>query len=83
MRAVRRDPEAEQPGSAGDDAFQLLMAVEIEPDRNAEAITQRRGQQPLPGGRADQGKGRQVDPYTRALGPSPMMRSSARSSIAG
>ncbi len=61
MRAIRLDREPEQPGGAGDDALQLLVAVEVEPDGDAEAVTQGRGQQTLAGGRADQGEGRQVD----------------------
>ena len=39
------------------------MRVEIEPHRNAEAVAQGRGQQPLPRGRADQREGRQIDPH--------------------
>ena len=49
-------------GGAADDLLELLDRVEIEPDRDAEAVAQRRGDQPLPGGRADQGEFGQVDP---------------------
>ena len=57
-RAVGRDAHAEQPGGAGDDFFELGHRIEIEPDRDAKTVAQRRGQQPGPGGRADQRKGR-------------------------
>ena len=53
----------EQPRGAADDLLQLLDGVEIEPDRNAEAVAQRRRQKPLPRGRADQREARQVDPH--------------------
>ena len=62
-RAVVGQIDAEQPRGAADDLLELLDGVEIEPDRNAEAVAQRRRQQPLPGGRADQGEARQVDPH--------------------
>ena len=48
---------------ARDDAFKFLDRIEIQPHRNAEAVAQGRGQQALPGGRADQGERRQVDPH--------------------
>ncbi len=58
-RAISREPssvmlDAEQPRSAADDLLQLLDRVEVEPDRNSEAVAQRRRQQALPRRRADQ-----------------------------
>ena len=66
-RAISRPPslgqvDAEQARGAADDLLQLLDGVEIEPHRNPEAVAERRRQQALPSGRADQGKARQVDP---------------------
>ena len=39
------------------------MRVEIEPHRNAKAVTQGRGQQTLPRGCTDQRKRRQINPH--------------------
>ncbi len=52
---------AELFGAAADDEFQLGRGVEDQPQRDAEAVAQRRGQQAGAGGGADQGEGRQVD----------------------
>ena len=41
---------------------ELLDSVEVEPDRNSEAVAERRRQQPLPRRRADQSEARKVDP---------------------
>ena len=57
------EAEAEQAGAAGDDLAQFLRRVEHQPQRDAEAVAQRRGQQAGPRGGADQGEGRQVDPH--------------------
>ena len=62
MLALAGGRSAEQAGGAADDLLKLLDRVEVEPDRDSEAVAQRRGQQALPGGRADQGEARQVDP---------------------
>ena len=48
-------------GAARDDALQLLGRIEIEPDRNAEPVAQRRGQEPGAGRRADQGELGEID----------------------
>ena len=61
MRAVRRHADAEQPRAALDDLHQFLGRVEIQPDRNAEAVAQRRRQQPGARRRADQRELRQID----------------------
>ena len=66
-----------------DDLLQLLVGIEAEPDRNAEAVAQRIGEQPGARGRADQVNGASSIFTERAAGPSPMMRSSWKSSIAG
>ena len=55
-RAVAVNVQIQQPRSAVTTCSSLL-GVEIEPHRNAEAVAQRRGQQPLPRGRADQREG--------------------------
>lgn len=47
--------------AAGDDAAQLVRLVEVEAQRDAEAVAQRRRDQPRARRRADQGEGRQVD----------------------
>jgi hypothetical protein len=62
-RAVPGDRQAQQPRRAADHQFQLFHRIEIESHRNAEAVAQRRGEQPLARGRADQGEGGQVDPH--------------------
>ena len=54
--------EIEQGRGARHHLLQLVDGVEMEPDRDAEAIAQRRGQQALARGGADQGEARQVDP---------------------
>ena len=61
--AVVGQLDAEQAGGAADDLLEFLDRVEIEPNRDAEAVAKRRGQQPLPGGRADQREARQVDAH--------------------
>ena len=43
--AVRREVEVELAGAAADDPLQLLGRVEDQPQRDAEAVAQRRGQQ--------------------------------------
>ena len=60
--AIVGQVDAQQPGRAAHHQLQLLDGVEIEPDRDSEAVAQRRGQQPLARGRADQGETRQIDP---------------------
>ncbi len=40
--------QIKQTCGAGDDEFQLIMGVEIQPHRNAKTVAERRGQQPLP-----------------------------------
>ena len=62
---VRRRPrvmrDAEHARAAVDDLLQLLVGVEIEPHRNAEAVAQRRGEQAGARGRADQREAREID----------------------
>ena len=62
-RPVVGELDAEQSGGAANDLLELLDGVEIEPDRNPEPVAQRRRQQSLPSGRADQREARQVDPH--------------------
>ena len=61
-RAACINPDAEQPRAAGDDPAELLFGIERQPDRNAEPVTQRCGQQPGAGGCTDQRERRQIDP---------------------
>ena len=61
VRAVFGDVGAEQARGAADDLLQFGDAVEIEADRDSEAVAQRRGQQALAGGGADQGEFGKVD----------------------
>src|SRR4029077_7318844 len=61
VRAVIGEREANHAGAARDNALQLFGSVEIEPDRNAETIAQRSGEEPGAGRRADQGESGEVD----------------------
>ena len=83
-RPLLRHGDLQHPRAAPDDVEQFVLRIEIEPHRNAEAIAQRRVvRSPV----------RVVAPMSvnfarsmrteRAAGPSPMMRSSWKSSIAG
>ena len=45
VRAVGGDADAEHARAAIDDLFKLGLGIEIEPDRNAEAVAQRIGEQ--------------------------------------
>ena len=56
-----RHADAEHARAARDDALQLLDRVELQPDRDAEAVAQRRRQQAGAGRGADQRELRQVD----------------------
>ena len=49
VRAVLGERGIEQPGGAADDLLELGDGVEIEPDRDAEAVAQRGGEQALRG----------------------------------
>ncbi len=53
--------EPHQPRPAPDDQFQFLDRVEIQPHRNAEAVSQRRGQEPEARGGGNEGEFRQID----------------------
>ena len=80
-RAISRAPSAATSRSSSraarrHDLLELVDGVEIEPHRDAEAVAQRRRQQPLPRRRADQGEARQVDPHRCA--PTAPRRSSDR-----
>ncbi len=61
LRAVVGDRGIEQTRGAADDLFELGDRIEIEADRDSEAVAQRGGQQPLAGGRADEGEFGEVD----------------------
>ena len=61
VRAVVGEREADHSGAARDDALQFFGRVKIEPDRNAETIAQRGGEQPGARRRADQGEPGEVD----------------------
>jgi len=58
---MRGDADAMNAGAAGDDIFEFLDRIEIQPNRNAEPIAQRRGQQSQPGGRRHQREFGQID----------------------
>ena len=53
MRAVLGNAQIQQGRGAAYNLLQLIDGVEIEPDRNAEPVAQRRRQQPLPRRRTD------------------------------
>jgi hypothetical protein len=57
--AVVVEGDLEDGRGAGDDALEVGLAVEVEPRGEAEAVAQRAGDQPGPGGRADEGERRQ------------------------
>ena len=63
VRAIGRNAKVKQTGGAGYHQLKLAMRVEIEPHRNAKAVTQGRGQQTLPRGRTDQRKRGQINPH--------------------
>src|SRR5262245_22278396 len=52
---------AEHPAAAAHDREQLVIAVDFEPDLNAEAVAQRRGEETGAGGGADQGETGKLD----------------------
>ena len=68
-RALRIDIKPKQARSAGYYKVQLIMRVEVQPHRNAEPVTQRRGQQALPRGCANQRERRQIDPHASGSRP--------------
>src|SRR5579883_3239284 len=61
VRAFRRHADAEHARAAVDDQLELGLGVEVEPDRNAEAVAQRVGQEPGARRRADQGELGEID----------------------
>ncbi len=56
-----RHADAEHAGAALHDQLQLVDGVELEPDRDAEAVAQRRREEPGAGRRADERELRQLD----------------------
>ena len=62
-RAIRRHRHFQHAGAARHDLRQLRHIVELQPQGNAEALAQRRGEQAGAGSGADQGKARQIDPH--------------------
>ena len=61
MLAVGLDLDAHDSRRAPDHERQILGPVVLEPVGDAEAVAQRRGEQPRPGGGADQREGRQLE----------------------
>ncbi|MGY4509803.1 hypothetical protein ACVIN2_003257 [Bradyrhizobium sp. USDA 3650] len=59
--AIRAHADVEHAGATGDDALKLFDRVEIQPDRNAEAVTQGIGEQAGARGGADESEFRQLD----------------------
>jgi hypothetical protein len=70
-RAVLGDGEAEQRSRRGDHLFEFGDRVELQAHRDAEAIAQRRRQQPLPRGGTDQREARQIDAHAARRRPLP------------
>ena len=60
-RARRLDLDAQDAGGADDDAGEVAGAVVLEPVLEAEAVAQRRREQPGAGGGADQREGRELE----------------------
>ncbi len=63
MGAFIGERQPEQARAAPHDLLQLLDAVEFEPDRNAEPLAERRGEESGAGGGADQREAREIDAY--------------------
>ena len=61
MRPFRRQRQPEQPRAAPHDLLELRHLVEFEPDGNAEALAERRGEQPGARGGADQREAGEID----------------------
>ena len=61
VRAVIGEREADHSGAARDNALQLFGGVKIEPDRNAETIAQRGGEEACASRRADQSEPGEID----------------------
>ena len=74
--AFRRHAEPEHPRAPAHDEFEFVDVVELQPDRDAEAVAQRGGQQAGAGGGTDSVNFGSSIFTERAAGPSPMMRSS-------
>ncbi len=68
MFALGAGRGAEQAGGAGDDLLEFADRVKVQPDRDSEAVAQRRGQQSLAGGGTDQGEVGQVDSHRAGRG---------------
>ena len=83
VRAIFRYRKSHDARAALHDEFELFHGVEVEADGNAETVAQRRGEEAGPGRRADEREFRQVDLHRARRGPSPITRSSWKSSIAG
>ena len=62
VRGIGQELQPEQPGAAHHDRLQLGHLVELQPGHDAEPVAQGRGQEARPGGGADQGERRQVEP---------------------
>src|SRR5690348_6836220 len=61
VRALRAHAEAEHARAARHDLLQFCFGIEIQPDRNAEAVAQRICQKPGARRRTDQGERREID----------------------
>ncbi|CDC72964.1 putative uncharacterized protein [Oscillibacter sp. CAG:155] len=60
--ALRHDVHVQDPGAAGDDLTEFLRGIELQPQRHAEPVPQRRGELPGPGGSPDEGELGQIQP---------------------
>src|SRR6476661_3511496 len=54
MSALCREPKGKKPRAAPHDLLELRHAIEVEPDGNAEALPERRGEEPGARGGADE-----------------------------
>src|SRR4051812_20521516 len=61
--SISGEIDVEEPRCPANDLLQFFDRVEIEADRDSEAVAERGGEQPLAGRRADEGELREVDPH--------------------
>ena len=69
--SVGHNVHVKDPRRAGDDSGELLWGVELQPQRHAEAVPQRRGELARPGGGPDEGKVGQIQADGVGTGPLP------------
>ena len=69
--SVGHNVHMKDPRRSGDDSGELLWGIELQPQRHAEAVPQRRGELARPGGGPDKGKVGQIQADGVGAGPLP------------